>query len=58
MSRTFKLEKTENGMAIIPNTLGVEAVENRLNERSGGLMHVVAFTDAKAKSKAKKRVWT
>ncbi len=50
--RKFNLS-VNNGVAVVPTTLSVAQVEQRLRERSGGLMHVVAYTNAKPLKKAK-----
>lgn len=52
MARKFNLSVV-NGVVEIPNALSVEQVEERLNARSGGLMHIVAFANAKPLKKAK-----
>lgn len=52
MARQFNLE-VRNGVAVVPTTLSVEEVEQRLNARKGGFMHIVAFANAKPLKKAK-----
>lgn len=50
--RTFKLQ-INNGVAVLPNTIGTIAVIERLMARKGGFMHIVAYTNAKPLKKAK-----
>lgn len=52
MARKFNLV-IRNGVAVVPTTLSVEEVEQRLNARKGGFMHVVSFANAKPLKKAK-----
>ena len=48
----FKL-RVENGVATLPNTMGVENVKERLLNKRGGFKHVVAYTNAKPLKRAR-----
>jgi hypothetical protein len=50
--RSFNLT-INNGKVVLPNVMTAEEVAARLAARSGGYMHIVAYTDAKALKKAR-----
>lgn len=51
--RKFNLAFRNGVVEALPTTLTPEMIMEYLNSRSGGFMHIVAYTDAKALKKAK-----